>query len=772
MGQLAGSEADSLKIAGVKITGRDAVAFQVSPDLAGVTVAPGAARDFWIRFSPRHAGPHTATLVISRAPSPPFSDWTIPLTGNGVEERIDCGTASMGALVEVKRPYFGGAWNGALLKVKRVAISGPDARAFQIVPDLTGLTLPTGGRRDFTVRFSPSHSGPHSATLTVSDTPSPPFTSWSLPLVGVGVAAEADADAQRLGRFEDVAVGGYWLHPGRLPGGAAGAPALKVTEVKITGPDAAAFAFDPGLKGATVPPGAARDFWIRFKAAHPGQHTATLVISRSPSPPFSPWRIPLSGNGLDIPVDCGTVAIGASGEGRQVMYGGTWDGILLKVGRIAITGPDARAFHMAADLTGVALPTGERRDVRIQFTPTHAGRHSATLNIYQVPSPPWTSYTLPLTGTGLAAPPPPASDQAEGAPGSFPDLPVGAYWIHTPEAKATAGPLTIPSVTVTGPDAAAFQVDPELKWTAVAAGGARRFWIRFTARHLGKHSATLVVSESPSPAYSSWTIPLSGNGIEKQIDCGRTALGTSSVGRQSMAGGAWNGVPMKVARITISGPDARAFQVTPDLGGLTLPTGSTHELAIRFTPVRPGIHKATVEIANTPSPPFATWTLPLQGIGIDESAVARPFAPVQPTSMTPAPSAPAAPPAGRSPLLPIALIGGGGAAVIGLAALLKMRKAPMPRSEIVALGTAITKADSCANEGRVADGLALLVSGLRRAEQERRRGSRWAGEAVSRWRSVMDEYATEHRLGPAAEIAPAEGEGSNGGAGHRDYAGG
>src|SRR5206468_3881875 len=161
------------------------------------------------------------------------------------------------------------------------------------------------------------------ATLAITDGPSPPFKTATVPLIGMGIPgfSETDRDrseALRLGRFEEVAIGCYRVHLGRLAGGEAGP--LKVTGVRITGRDAAAFQAGPELVGATVAPGAARDFWIRFSPRHAGPHTAALVVSRSPSPQYSDWTIPLSGKGIEGRIDCGIASVGASVEVKRLYF--------------------------------------------------------------------------------------------------------------------------------------------------------------------------------------------------------------------------------------------------------------------------------------------------------------------------------------------------------------------------------------------------------------------------------------------------------------------
>jgi hypothetical protein len=310
--------------------------------------------------------------------------------------------------------------------------------------------------------------------------------------------------------------------------------------------------------------------------------------------------------------------------------------------------------------------------------------------------------------------------------------------------------MKITRVGISGPDAAAFAVSPDLKGVTVDPGATREFWIRFTARHPGLHTAALVISRAPATTYPAWRIRLTGTGLDRRIDCGRVALGRAGEAPSFTVGGTWQGEPLRIVRVELTGPDARAFRLDPDIAGLTLHEGDRRDFMVRFTPTHPGPHSARMTVYDEPAP-WTSWSMPLAGTGVAGAAVAG--------SSQPAPVAPPSP----SPVLPIALIGGGGIAAVAVLAFLKTRKVPMPQSEIVALGTAIAKADACAKEGKVADGLALLVSGLRRAEQERRRGSRWAGEAATRWQEAMDRYATQNRLGPAAEIAPAHEPESGGG---------
>jgi hypothetical protein len=101
------------------------------------------------------------------------------------------------------------------------------------------------------------------------------------------------------------------------------------------------------------------------------------------------------------------------------------------------------------------------------------------------------------------------------------------------------------------------------------------------------------------------------------------------------------------------------------------------------------------------------------------------------------------------------LLAGFAAPLLARANRRRKQQQAIPRSELATLGTAIKNADELASGGRVGDGLACLVAGLRQAEQARHRRAPWAEDLAERWQSVVDEYATEHRIGPTTEIVPA-----------------
>src|SRR5437764_6095537 len=62
----------------------------------------------------------------------------------------------------------------------------------------------------------------------------------------------------------------------------------------------------------------------------------------------------------------------------------------------------------------------------------------------------------------------------------------------------------------------------------------------------------------------------------------------------------------------------------------------------------------------------------------------------------------------------------------------------IPRAELAALGAAIKEADELAAGGKVGDGLACLVAGMRQAARGRHQRAPWAREVAERWQTVVD----------------------------------
>ena len=68
----------------------------------------------------------------------------------------------------------------------------------------------------------------------------------------------------------------------------------------------------------------------------------------------------------------------------------------------------------------------------------------------------------------------------------------------------------------------------------------------------------------------------------------------------------------------------------------------------------------------------------------------------------------------------------------------------LPYPEITAYMMSVEDAMDFAAEGQLADGYAVLVAGLHRAEEAKEDGEPWAAELISRYQLAIDQYVSSH----------------------------
>ena len=70
----------------------------------------------------------------------------------------------------------------------------------------------------------------------------------------------------------------------------------------------------------------------------------------------------------------------------------------------------------------------------------------------------------------------------------------------------------------------------------------------------------------------------------------------------------------------------------------------------------------------------------------------------------------------------------------------------LPYPEITAFMMTVEDAMDFAAEGQLADGYAVLVAGLRRAEEAKEAGETWADELIGRYRLAIDKYVASYGI--------------------------
>ncbi len=167
--------------------------FSVISSTCGASLVPGASCRAILAFLPSAPGTRTGTLTVQNdgqvqpqivtlsgvgvlAPAA-----TLAIAGNGAFEDQPSGTPSPMRTIVVTNTGSGSTGNLS------IAISGPDAAAWQVVSNNCSAPLPPSASCSIGVVFAPASPGSFSATLTVTDDIAP-FSTATLPLSGNGTA--------------------------------------------------------------------------------------------------------------------------------------------------------------------------------------------------------------------------------------------------------------------------------------------------------------------------------------------------------------------------------------------------------------------------------------------------------------------------------------------------------------------------------------------------------------------------------------------------------
>ncbi len=106
----------------------------------------------------------------------------------GIAQPYDFGYVPIGTTNTLGGLYWnGGEWNGTQLVMTVENIIGPNAAQFSTTPNYAGQTLDYGQAYPYSVSFAPTNAAFATGTLSIFETPSPPFGAYSSGLQGSGI---------------------------------------------------------------------------------------------------------------------------------------------------------------------------------------------------------------------------------------------------------------------------------------------------------------------------------------------------------------------------------------------------------------------------------------------------------------------------------------------------------------------------------------------------------------------------------------------------------
>ncbi|MGD9714726.1 MAG: choice-of-anchor D domain-containing protein, partial [Thermomicrobiales bacterium] len=303
-----------LVVSSVSISPPTAVQFQVSAPPQPFTIAPGSSSTVNVTFAPTAAEPYSAQLIIHHnATGSPAS---VALSGSGTTVGIGIAPSSVNfgnqqlnvsspaSEVVISNP------GSAALVISSLTITGAHAADYAATALSLPITVPPGESTRVNLVFTPKALGVRSAILAISDNAS--GSPHSVPLAGTGVGvANISLNPASLA-FGNQALN-TTSQAQTISIGNPGSSNLVISNLAITGTQAAEFAFTAPALPITVAPGATVSLSATFTPLNLGARGASLSLSTNVN--GGTQTVPLTGTGVCAPAS--TVAPSSLSLGSQ-----------------------------------------------------------------------------------------------------------------------------------------------------------------------------------------------------------------------------------------------------------------------------------------------------------------------------------------------------------------------------------------------------------------------------------------------------------------------
>jgi hypothetical protein len=396
-----------------------------------------------------------------------------------------------------------------------------------------------------------------------------------------------------------------------------------VLSTGVTGMDNGEFVVDnDGCSGQTLAAqgqmGNKCTITMHFAPQTPGMPTATLTAFDGAGDSVS---VSLTGTAtapveitlLPAMQDFGTVVASSTSAPTTFTLANTGMTDAGKV-QMSLSGMDAEQFTTSMDTcSGVDLKVGARCSIVVTFAPTTAGMKMATLTASLASAP---TVTSALTGTCATN----ATFQVLQGTMPITTLDMGQAINGTMASANTimlnlqnSGGVTsgVPTLALSGPNAADFALSMNGCTAALAAGASCQFDIGFGPTVVATETATLTIT---GPGTTTATLDIQGEGVKQaalKSSPGNHNFGTVQQGQTSSATTFTitntGNVTTGVLSVSLTGTDPSEFQVGADTcDGATLAGGATCTIAVTFAPDTnaSGGVRATLSIDATPGGPL------------------------------------------------------------------------------------------------------------------------------------------------------------------------
>ena len=541
-----------------------------------------------IDFAPLTAGALTGSATLTDNSLNAASTQVVALAGQGIGATL---TISPTSQVFAATPSGGTSstltstiTNSAAQAVSLTAGTLTDAADFTSTDNCGGTV---GGNATCIVSFvfTPKSTGPLSSTYSVADV-SNPGSPLTVALAGTGAAPLVPQAVLSPAALTFTTVANTQAPNQTINLSNPGTASLSISSVTLGGANAAAYSIISNGCGTSLAAGSSCNIVVDCTALTTGAYNATLAVNDNAAPPTQTATLNCNVSGVPqamlSPTSLAfstTVGTAAASQNLTLSNQGT---AALSITSVALSGPNAASFSIAANACGKSLAAGASCSITIGCGATALGSYAATLAVADNAASLMQTASLSCNVTGVP--------QANVAPASynFSSVNVGTT---APGAAITlsnpgTAPLAISSVTLTGANAGSFAIVNNGCASTLAVGASCTVSVTFTPSAAGSFSAALTVAD----AVGTQSAALSGTGIPVvPPDFSLTATPAS----QSSYRGRTVSYTIQMGSALASNPFSSAVALTVS----NLPTGATATFTPAFVTPGPGGGNSTLTIA-------------------------------------------------------------------------------------------------------------------------------------------------------------------------------
>ena len=633
------------------LTGGNASDFSISLNQcpSGATaLAPLAACEIYVTFTPSAAGQRTTTLQITDTAS--GSPQSIPVVGNASTPvfysnvtQVAFGPQNIGTTAPAS------AWNiynegtGATpLTFSNFAITGTNAADFALsFNNCTGLSLTTGEACTLSATFTPSIVGVETAAVQITDDAS--GSPHLINLVGIGQAATSNALTLSRTELTFAPQNASTTSPAQVFNiYNYGTSPITFTGISLAGANASDFGISFNNCGTTLAPnGSGCTVELTFTPTAAGPRSATVQVASSAA--GSPETLSLFGTGqpayesLFLSVDTLSftpINVGSTSGALSFNIYNYGDSVatFAATNPFTIAGPNSGDFNISFNNCGTTLaPGGNVCTVQATFRPSALGVRTATLQVAD--DAPGSPQSVNLIGTGQ-----PVTDSItltqttlefnlvnQGVPS--PEQQVNIYNYGT-------APVNLTSETISGANAGDFSISFNNCSSSLGANGAVcSLQVIFTPSTTSAETATLQIVDGAADSPQVITLLGTGQAPAQTLvfNVSSYTFAPQNIGTSSAQNGFslynYGTAPVSLTNFSIGGANTGDFAITFNNCPTTLGVGAGCTVYATFTPTAVGARSATVVMTDsaTGSPQsvslFGTGATPVQAVMFYESNV-------------------------------------------------------------------------------------------------------------------------------------------------------